>query len=225
MRTNHDKTAQRFAFTLIELLVVVAIIAVLVAILLPAMAQAREAARTVTCASNQRQIGAAFQNYANDFNGWLPCSLDTNPEENRMWRGVLPRLYFGEGDPSRIPAMHCPSAEPNKFLFDYGMNIYINNLSSDEWRSPYFYRVDTIPEPTRTVLLADNQYYDLENSCVCPWWWNGSGAQVAPRHRGGVNHLFVDGHAFWYGDLPITIGWWHQQFVSNGTIWVPWQAE
>ena len=58
---------RKSGFTLIELLVVIAIIAILAAILFPVFAQAREKARTISCLSNQKNVGTGIQMYAQDY--------------------------------------------------------------------------------------------------------------------------------------------------------------
>src|ERR1035437_5810752 len=66
----------RLGFTLIELLVVIAIIAILAAILFPVFAKAREKARQTSCASNEKQLGLAFMQYAQDYDERFPCGYE-----------------------------------------------------------------------------------------------------------------------------------------------------
>jgi len=68
----HPQINRRRGFTLVELLVVIGIIAVLIGILLPALARARDAATTLKCLSNMRQIGVALVAYRMNHRDFMP---------------------------------------------------------------------------------------------------------------------------------------------------------
>lgn len=132
METLLTKNRSRAGFTLIELLVVIAIIAILIALLLPAVQQAREAARRVQCKNHLKQLGLALHNYI-AANNYLPpeATIDlavTSTANNGSW-GVHGRIlpYLEQGslyqtvDPTtawdfqasingiKIPVYSCPS--------------------------------------------------------------------------------------------------------------------
>jgi prepilin-type N-terminal cleavage/methylation domain-containing protein len=88
---------ERRGFTLIELLVVIAIIAVLIALLLPAVQQAREAARRTQCKNNLKQLGIALHNY-HDAHKLLPPGIIDCDHDARvaMHSGMVMILPFVE---------------------------------------------------------------------------------------------------------------------------------
>ncbi|QDU41588.1 Type II secretion system protein G precursor [Symmachiella dynata] len=76
MRTQLERSRSR-GFTLIELLVVIAIIAILIALLLPAVQQAREAARRTQCKNNLKQLALAAHNYYDSHSCFPPAGIHT----------------------------------------------------------------------------------------------------------------------------------------------------
>jgi prepilin-type N-terminal cleavage/methylation domain-containing protein len=96
------KRFSKHGFTLIELLVVIAIIAILIALLLPAVQQAREAARRTQCKNNLKQLGIALHNYHDQAQLFPPGALVFRPGVNSLLLscGNSGGNCFGEYGPS-----------------------------------------------------------------------------------------------------------------------------
>lgn len=92
---------RRRGFTMIELLVVTAITGVLVSIALPAVQQAREAARATQCRNNLKQIGLAVHNYQSAHGLFPPGSIPSRPGSWSVQGRLLPYLDQGNAG-SRI---------------------------------------------------------------------------------------------------------------------------
>ncbi len=123
-------TSTRRAFTLIELLVVIAIIAILAAMLLPALAKAKDKAKTTQCLSSMRQWGIAVQIYVGDNQDRLPrdgtdtggqYGVDTSvttgpgsPQDPLAWFNTLPQLV---GDKMLSDYFNASGAYQTKYPF------------------------------------------------------------------------------------------------------------
>lgn len=124
------KQRRRVGFTLIELLVVIAIIAILIALLLPAVQQAREAARRTECKNKLKQLGLALHNY-HDTVSTFPAALYSSGRYNNAAYFVNNGIKNITGWQMILPYMDQAPLY-SQFDFNYSMvasNAYSLNLA------------------------------------------------------------------------------------------------
>ena len=151
-RSRTQTTAK--AFTLIELLVVISIIAVLSAILFPVFAKVREKARQISCLSNEKQLGLAFMQYAQDNDETFPSDSD---HYGQGWAGKMypyvksTGVYGCPDDPTQ------PTAGASKL--SYALNAaYVGGVSFYYPQITQSYNNTVVQRsPSNTVLLFEIQ--------------------------------------------------------------------
>ncbi len=140
---------RRRGFTLIELLVVIAIIAVLIALLLPAVQQAREAARRTQCKNNLKQIGLALHNYHDQFRtfppGWISVDAAT---------GQMTPLNGGSG--AGWALLLLPQIDQSSLYNKFNLNLRIANpVNAPLIKTPLSaFLCPSDPAPTQTWMLT-----------------------------------------------------------------------
>jgi len=204
-------------FTLIELLVVIAIIAILAAILFPVFAQAREAARKSSCASNLRQLGFALNMYAQDYEGGYPLHYTSPPSYTSgcYWFGCVNSGVLDKNQGLLYPYIKnhqvnlCPSFKAgfryNGATGGYGYNwVYLaSNTATGNYGDAAVYEAQ-ITRPTDCIAFADTATYQttapvglMETFSVAPPSSSlgfGDYPSAHFRHAETCNAVFVDGH-------------------------------
>jgi prepilin-type N-terminal cleavage/methylation domain-containing protein/prepilin-type processing-associated H-X9-DG protein len=207
------------AFTLIELLVVIAIIAILAAILFPVFAQAKEAAKAISCVSNQKQIALGNLMYANDYDDVIVPYYTQGPtwDISYFW---FAEASYGSGGYTMdftkgllypylksVPVEDCPDAkawlvenaaagEPLGLSMNYGSFEY--GYFGPGGVTP---NLSIFDRPAETLMIGDvagagpPTYQDTgmpqaQSNVVCE-----QGSNLQGRHTKSCNLGWFDGHA------------------------------
>ena len=211
------------AFTLVELLVVVSIIALLVAMLLPALNEARNLAKITVCASNQRQIGIAWNVYlaSNDFTfprlrlniHWFYGGKDpvifSWPNPVLGFRPLNPYISLREQDERWAQIFQCPGDRPIKDIygqlgvthgnttFEYFGNSYPMNyhllIPWDRESKKYLRSTDS------NARLDDVEFSHSRVVLLgdCQWYYTTFSAPWDAQFHSPPDHMnlaFLDGH-------------------------------
>ena len=216
--SSTQRTHTKRGFTLIELLVVVAIILVLAALLLPAIQQAREAARRIGCQNNLLQIGLALQNYANA-HGVLPpgtsnatgpiVSVEDTTQYHMSWTVQI------------LPHLQLKSAYRH---IDFTKSVYaaenaaLRSKQAETWLCP-----STANLPVGTNAST---YCGVHNDYESPIDVNQNGvlflnsAVRFDQVTDGLSHTILVGERD--GELVGPLGWMSgtRATLCNGVLWV-----
>jgi len=210
---------QASLFTLIELLVVIAIIAILAAMLLPALAAAKESARTAICSNQLRQSNILCSSYEADNNNWPPSA-----KSGYFWPCQLYRQGYmtmkqtdificpSANDYARTGTWQPPTSLDHWWSIHYGMNLFFGGDSGLRGNPTPPYGItkrEPCTSPALTVFLADSAKAEslymsdpgvpdspLVGVSTLSRSKNSLGFpyMIMSRHNRSANIVFCDGH-------------------------------
>lgn len=216
----------RSCFTLIELMVVIAIIALLCAILLPALRNAKEYARSMSCASQLKQFGYANTMYVGDNMDYLPFGVTNGKLWDYLLTSYVNYNLSGADKINSYSIYHCPSGGDlcPVAVSRYRYKSYAYNFkhTADTGK-----KASLIANPSGTGLMPDAAYGIAQN--YANGWVICSSSNlsfvdsygyldnISYRHNGKTNILYADGHvaaqqkgpydASWSGWPPLNTTW------------------
>ena len=205
-------------FTIVELIVCLGVITVLCGILLPSLRATREAARRMSCASNQRQIGAALSAYAMANDDLLPPSGALRQGAFRPWElmaarhgpgtfepvdpvggwdglGLLVKgSYIGDG----CQCLHCASHH-GEHPFERYAGAYATDTARSQIYTNYHYSGHVQYEESGSNV-GDARRVSLNDGHTTVLLSDGLRTQLDFNHRVGLNRMWADLSVEWVAD-------------------------
>ena len=198
--------SRRPGFTLIELLVVISIIALLISILLPALSSARDAARSMACLSNQRQLLLSWSVYNSDSDDRPTYAIYIDGGTTYSWLGTMAAYLndpvlgrYGPDTsaynmrrsrglsldcPSQLPyhasTVHTFSGETRAQYSDYSMNTRLDTVEIGTKFDPVVNLTD-ITRPSEMAVFGESRNFNSSGDFLGGWYW-----LAAPPSAGGA---------------------------------------
>jgi prepilin-type N-terminal cleavage/methylation domain-containing protein len=241
--TYTGRRAQQGGFTLVELLVVIAIISILAGMLLPALENAIESARLITCANNLRNISMASMNYCDDYDGVDVANCDYTTQGNNYDHTLPPYLGI-EGTASVSPRNYvannvtvftCEShvmrngvaGIPGYWGLGYCLNYHfsINTSHYDGKRV----RASQVGKPSKLIKFVESDGNATFTSHNYKIYGTGSfvmsdgGYRIMEEwHNGNHNYIHYDGHtstAYWGELIGTSDGPDAEDYIRAAEMW------
>ncbi|MDP2816013.1 MAG: hypothetical protein Q8O19_04980, partial [Rectinemataceae bacterium] len=218
----------------------IAIIAILAALLLPALNQAKEMAKSISCLNNLKQSATCIQYYASDNDDFTPSWAVYRPSDG-TWQYLEPHRwalsYINATKFNRSCIIICPSDERKTQTFggsvddnmasfwgngvipftgssSYGTTMYRTTVipggQGVNWGG-FSRKLSRIPDPSKCYFFADTKSYWIEPNVQGNFY-----VRHTPRTR-GFNLSFADGHAD-------TFKWSQRDSLASPTEWFPRKA-